>query len=146
MPRAVVWGPVRYQGLGIHHLYTTHGVEHIITILLHATRPTLTGKLLRTSNDEMQLETGLSGSFLSYSHINYGSLVTRSWIGSTWQFISESATDPFPKPALACLDDCFLMELLFDNGYRGAELRALNGCRMHLHALRISVLCTADRL
>jgi hypothetical protein len=55
-------------------------------------------------------------------------------------------TNPFPKPVLACLDDCFLMELFFDNGYHGEELRALNGCRMHLHALQTSDLCTADEL
>jgi hypothetical protein len=143
--KAVVWGPVQYQGLSICRLYTTQGVKHILTILRHATHPTLTGKLLRTSIEEIHFETGLPGSFLSYSHIHYGSLVRRLWIGSTWQFITESTitlTDPFPKPALACLDDCFLMELLFYNGQYGAELRALNCCQMHLHALRISDLCT----
>jgi hypothetical protein len=46
MPRAVVWGPVRYQGLGIRHIYTTQGIEHLLAMLRHATRPTLTGKLL----------------------------------------------------------------------------------------------------
>jgi hypothetical protein len=49
MPRAIVWGPLRYQGLDIKHLYTTQGVEHLLTLLRHATRPTLTGQLLRTS-------------------------------------------------------------------------------------------------
>jgi hypothetical protein len=64
MPRAVVWGPMRYQGLGICHLYTTQGVEHLLAILRHATHPTLSGQLLRTTIEEMQLEIGLPRSFL----------------------------------------------------------------------------------
>jgi hypothetical protein len=68
MPRAIVWGPTRYQGLGIRHLWTTQGVEHLLAILRHATRPTLTGQLIRTSMDDMQLEIGVSASFLKYSY------------------------------------------------------------------------------
>jgi hypothetical protein len=45
IPRAVVWGPLRYQGLGIRHLYTTQGVEHLLAILRHGTRETITGQL-----------------------------------------------------------------------------------------------------
>jgi hypothetical protein len=42
--------------------------------------------------DEMQLETGLSQSFSSYSYEVYGSTATRSsWMAaSTWKFLSES--------------------------------------------------------
>jgi hypothetical protein len=93
------------------------------------------------------LEIGLPRSFLSYKHSTYGILATRSWLASTWQFLSESNStvlDPFPKPALACVNDCFLMELFADYGYSGSDLRDLNICRMHLHALRLSDICTAD--
>jgi hypothetical protein len=51
MPRAVVWGPLRYQGLAICHLYTTQGVEHLLALLWHGTCPTLTGQLLHTSSN-----------------------------------------------------------------------------------------------
>jgi hypothetical protein len=147
MPRAVVWGPERYQGLGIRHLYTTQGVEHLLAILRHATRATLTGQLLRTSMDELQLELGLQHSLFSYSYSDYGAIATKSWMTSTWQFLSESnitLIDPFSKPSLASSADCFLMERFSDHGYKGAELRHLNDCRMHLHALRLSDICTAD--
>jgi hypothetical protein len=122
MPRAVVWGPLRYQGLGIRHLYTTQGVEHLLAILRHATRDTLTGQLLRTSMEEMQLETGVSQSFLSYSFDAYGYMATRSWIASTWKFLSDSditLIDPFTKPQAACDNDAFLMEKFVEHGYRG---------------------------
>ena len=97
--------------------------------------------------EEMQLEIGVSKSFLSYSFELYGPLATRSWIGETWRFLSDSAItvfDPFDKPQLACSDDCFLMERFVSYGYRGTELLQLNHCRMHLHALRLSDLCSAD--
>ena len=37
IPRDIVWGPLRYQGLGIHHLWTTQAVEHLLAILRHGT-------------------------------------------------------------------------------------------------------------
>jgi hypothetical protein len=80
MPQAVVWGHVRYQGLGNRHLYTTQGIEHLLAILRHATHPTLTGKHIRATIEEMQLEIGVSESFLSYSYPDYGAITTRSWI------------------------------------------------------------------
>ena len=44
MPQPVVWGPLRYQGLGIYHLWTTtQGVKHLLAVLRHMTHPTLTG-------------------------------------------------------------------------------------------------------
>jgi hypothetical protein len=147
MPRAIVWGPMRYQGLGIRHLWTTQGVEHLLAILRHATRSTLTGQLIRTSMEDMQLEIGVSASFLKSSYNYYGCLATRSWISETWRFLSDSritVVDPFPKPPLACPNDCFLMERFFQHGYRGSDLLQLNQCRMHLHALRLSDLCTAN--
>jgi hypothetical protein len=147
MLRAVVWGPVRYQGLGIRHLYTTQGIEHLLAILRHATIPTLTGKLLQTTIEEMQLEIGVSEFILSYSFADYGVIATRSWISATSKFLSESrikVIDPFPKPQQASRTDRFLMEAFFACGYRGVELRNLNNCRLHLHALQISDICTAD--
>jgi hypothetical protein len=147
IPRAIVWGPLRYQGLGIRHLFTTQGVEHLIAILRHASHPSLTGKLLRVTMEEMQMETGLSRSFFSYSYQVYGCLATRSWIAATWQFLSESSitlVDPFIKPALASALDKFLMESFTAAGYRGNDLRRLNECRLYLHALRLSDVCSAD--
>ena len=59
MPRPVIWGPLRYQGLGIHHLWMTQGVEHLLAMLRHASRQTLTGQLLWTTMEEVQLEIGV---------------------------------------------------------------------------------------
>jgi hypothetical protein len=148
IPRAIVWGPLRYQGLEIRHLFTTQGVEHLIAIMCHARHPSSTGKLLRVTMEEMQMETGLSRSFFSYSYQVYGCLATRSWIAATWQFLLESSitlVDPFIKPALASALDKFLMESFAVVGYRGNDLRRLNECRLHLHALRLSDVCSADR-
>ena len=122
MPRPVVWGPLRYQGLGIHHLWTTQGVEDLLAILRRATRPTLAGKLIRTSVEEMQLEIGVPLSFLLCSFEAFGQLATRSWLAATWQFLSESkikVTDPFDKVPLECPEDSFLMLRFFSCGYRG---------------------------
>jgi hypothetical protein len=125
----------------------TQGVEHLVAILRHATRPMLTVQLIRTSMDDMQLKIGVSSSFLKYFCDYYGCLATRSWIAETWRFLSDSritVLDPFPKPSLACSNDCFIMEHFFQHRYRGSDLLQLNYCRMHLHALRLSDLCTTN--
>jgi hypothetical protein len=104
-------------------------------------------QLIRTNMDDMQLEISVSASFLKYSYDYYGCLATRSWIAETWRFLSDSritVVDPFPKPSLACSNDCFIMERFFRHGYRGLDLLQLNYCRMHLHALLLSDLCTAN--
>jgi hypothetical protein len=147
MPRAIVWGPTRHQGSGICHLWTTQGVEHLLAILRHATCPALTGQLLRTTVEELQLELGVSALFLSCSFDNCGCVTTASWTSETRRFLSDSkiqVLDPFSKPSLACPEDCFLMERFFACGHRGTELSQLNTCRMHLHALRLSDLCAVS--
>jgi hypothetical protein len=147
MPWAIMWGPLRYQGLDIKHLYTTQGVKHLLTLLRHATWPTLTGQLLRTSMEELQLELGVGKSFFRYSYQEYGSIETCCWMSATWKFLAVSSitlVDPFPKPVLASATDSFLMERFVAHGYRGTELRHLNLCRMHPNALRVSNICTSD--
>ena len=98
--------------------------------------------------EEMQLEIGVSTSFLHYSHDAYGPLATRTWIAETWRFLSESkikVMDPFDKPKLACPEDYFLMERCFAHSYRGKELMLLSTCHMHLvNALCLSDVCMAD--
>jgi hypothetical protein len=56
---------------------------------------------------------------------------------------SDHCVRSFPKPEPATPADRFLMEGFFAYGYRGVELRNLNHWRLHLHALRLSDLCTA---
>jgi hypothetical protein len=116
-------------------------------MLWHATRPTLTGQLVGTSMEEMQLEIGVPLSFLLCSCKACGCLATCSWLDATWRFLSGSkikVTDPFDKVQLACPEDSFLMVRFFARGYRRKELERLNNCRVHLRALLLSDLCTAD--
>jgi hypothetical protein len=145
MPRTVVWGPVCYQGLGIRHLYTTQGIGHLLAILRHATRPTLTGK----SSFE-PLSRKCSWKLVFPNHFFPTPLLTTEsssqdpgsqLLGSSCQI---KVTDPFPKPQQASRTDRFFMEAFVACGYRGVELRNLHNCRLHLHALQISDMCTAD--
>jgi hypothetical protein len=97
----------------------------------------------------IQLETGLSQSYFSFSVQDYGPIATRSWIAATWEFLSDSnmitIANPFPKPELACTSDRFhITECFFEHGYQSSELHQLNNCCLHLHALYLSDLCTAD--
>ena len=123
VPRVAVWGPLPYQGLSIHHLWTTEGVEHILAMLRHATCPTLTGQLIWTATEEMQLETGIiSTSFLCYSHEAYGPLATHSWTAQTWRFLLELKVRRrilSTSLSLLAMKIPFSWNVFFAYGYRG---------------------------
>ena len=60
--------------------------------------PNADRSLLPMTMEEMQLEIGVSTSFLRYSYDAYGSLATRSWIAETWRFFLDSKIQRFsPK-------------------------------------------------
>ena len=43
MPRAIVYGSLNVQGLDVNHPYSSQTIQHLQTIMRHATRPTITG-------------------------------------------------------------------------------------------------------
>ena len=92
MPRVLVYGPIKYTGLGINQLYTTQGLLHVRAVLDHCWRTTETGKLLRTSIEIAKVETGLQGSLWSYDYDVYSHLCEDTWVKHLWQFLWETGT------------------------------------------------------
>ena len=85
MKHAFVYGPKLYQGLGLHHPYITQFISHIITTCTHMRKSTLTGHLLATSYEYLQLETGLSEPF-KHSYQEIGKFTTsKSWLTNLWE-------------------------------------------------------------
>ena len=57
-PRAVVYGPDEFQGLGIHNPFITQGVEHIKALINEIDAGTDTGDLIRATLEQLHLELG----------------------------------------------------------------------------------------
>ena len=58
LPRALVYAPLRYQGMGIADPWATQLIEHLHVILRHCTRPTINGRLLNSNMENLTLELG----------------------------------------------------------------------------------------
>lgn len=89
LPWAVVYAPLKYQGLTIPNLYIETGIQHITLLLQETHADTPTGKLLRMSIEATKLEIGRGGSLFTQSFTKYGQLAMKSWVKNTWQFLSE---------------------------------------------------------
>jgi hypothetical protein len=89
LPRAVVYSPLKYQGMAIPNLYVETGIQHVALLLqeTHANSPT--GKLLRMSIEATKVEIGVGGLLFQQSFDRYGQLAMDSWIKHTWKFLSN---------------------------------------------------------
>ena len=64
LPLPLVYGPIKYQGLGKHNLWVTQGIAHLEMLVNHGySSKDSTSKLLCTSAQAMMLELG-SGKIL----------------------------------------------------------------------------------
>ena len=139
-PRAVVYGPVSGQGLGVKNLYTTQCASHVALIIQHFHSQSVTGHLLRHSFELLQLEWGRKRLPLESYLTKRSNYVTKSWLQFTWQFLTDNEIklkthrDQL-KPSR--VNDVFLMDE-FIGSFTVAELKRINECRMHLRALTLS--------
>lgn len=89
MPRAIVFGPLKYQGLGLKHLYTLQGIAHLKDLITRCHTPSITGALHRASYEQMALEAGIGEDFLRHNFSKCRYSVTAGLAQHTWQFLSE---------------------------------------------------------
>ena len=146
IPQAIVYGPMKYQGLGINDLYVSQGIAHIKKLINHAySARDPTGQLLRASAQHLLLELGTSHQLFEHDYRIFGPIATKSWMKHTWQFFSEfniSLESDTPSLHLQCPQDQFLMEGFQQHYNKG--LPRLNRCRMYLNVCSLAEITTAD--
>ena len=141
-PRVLVYGPTKFQGLGVTSLYTTQGLEHIERLVKFGTSMKhLTGKILRHSLEALKMELGTNGSVFSLPYETWGPLATESWLKFTWHFLAEHEmriSDGVAEFTLCREHDSLLMDNFVAAGYTGETLRTLNRCRLYLRVVMMS--------
>ena len=84
-----MYGPVKFQGLGVPSLFTFQKTQHILRILKYCLAEVhVTGQLIRHSLEATKLEIGCEGSVLLKLFDELGMLATPTWITHTWEFLS----------------------------------------------------------
>ena len=149
MPRDVVYGPPDAGGFALPNLYIEQGLAQLRTYLQFGrSRTFITGFLLRSSVEYLQLELGSLGSPFAVSFDTWAHCAVDTWCTSLWRFVSSYAislpaiTEPFP---LLRIGDRPIMESFWRVGYRSPRiLRDLNACRLALRALTLADIVTTD--
>ena len=141
LARDVVYGPKKFQGLGLKHPYTTMGIAHIRFIMEHCRADTDLGKNFRINLECLKLEVGVGGSILSNRFQDYCVLATHGIVKHTWQFLAEHKMflyDNVSDLVLRRERDTFLVDAFRLRGFKGKALRRLNLCRLFLQVSTLS--------
>jgi hypothetical protein len=147
MPLALVYGPTKFQGLGIQDPWATQLIEHIHVILRHCTRPTPTGTLLRSNMENLVLELGSATPFWQLNYHDWSMLATHSWITRTWKDLHDSPLSlkgPLTMTPSQRHHDQFLMDVFMTLHLTPAQLISLNNTHMYKQVIRTSDISSAD--
>ena len=139
----VLYADVQSQGLGLHSLYLSQGIKHVIEILEHSWKQSTTGSFLTTSLEYLRLELGINDNILNSDYTKYSFLIiSPTWITNTWQFMSKfNITTSFDCETILPKreQDQPIMQLLIDmNIFSNQELIIVNKCRIYLQAFMLS--------
>ena len=146
-PRAVVYAPFRFQGLGIPHPFGVQMGKHLDMLLRHSANSTSTGVFLQATLQAHQLETGTSFGIFQQEYCNTAILTSDTWVKRVWKLLDEHRIHvEFDSPPLSLRreGDALLMDLFIDAEVDQDILLWLNWCRQHLHAVTLSDIVTAD--
>ena len=131
---SVLFGPLRYQGLGFLHLHTIQCTTHISMLMEFMGTATDTGNILTHSLEALNMETGLDGNPFEYDYTIFKNCVSLGWFTHLWEFVTTNNIKlqrcthvPTPIQLLPQRDnDTLVMKLFVDNGYKRKQLGILN--------------------
>ena len=151
LPRKLVYGTIKNQGMGIHNLFTTQGIVQIQTLLDHIWRNTETGKLIRTSMECAKMELGMNGSLFECNFDMYGFLCEETWVKHLWKYVQSNGIVVKDKvgeiPMLRENDRCITTH--FARAYQAglitkSEWLKANKCRKYLKVLTVADMASGN--
>ena len=147
--RDLLYAPTQVQGFNLKNPYIHQGVIHVRDISEHLWKNSLTGKLLKTTLEQLRIELGLNIPILSSNFKQYEHLVlTESHVSKTWDFMSEqgiSLKDDTPIIPLLRINDKSIMKIFLNSKEIKKEwLPTLNKCRLYLQAFSLADITTGS--
>jgi hypothetical protein len=146
-PRAVVYAPEHFGGLGMLRLDVEQGITHVMSALGHIRAETLLGQHIMTLLESYQMATGMCGNPLS--NIIHQTHVDAPWLETLREFLhSIQATIRIPSLAtinpLRQFDKCIMIHAIKSKLFSSQEMRMINNCRMFLQVNFLSEISTGD--
>ena len=90
MPRAVFYGEVEHQDLGLHNVYPIMVIRTIQAGLYTTWKDSIIGKLVFISMELFKLELEMQRSISELNYKTFGYLGTDCWIKYLWKFTQEN--------------------------------------------------------
>jgi len=129
MARAVVHGPLRFQGLDIPNLYTEQLIARLQTLLQYGSQPEdVTGSMIRYTAEAFRLELGVAGELFE-APAALAAVVTDSWIKACWlDMVTHDIhiKSDIPDFKLPRAGDGEIMLAFLKAGFHTEELATLN--------------------
>ena len=156
-PRAVVFGPALYQGMGVMHPFHNQEIEHLQVIIEQVnlfnraedkktTDPS--GEAIQHSFEELRLEMGLPGQITDWRYKRIKDSVTNCWLKTVLKYCDRykiSLYDELPRLRPARKGDVNVMEAFYNKGtYTNSEYKKLNTYRLYLGVVYLSDFTTAN--
>ena len=116
-PKAVIYGPQKYQGLGIPHPSGLQMSRQLDMLLRHPANRTTTAHYLDSCLQPHQLETGTSYGLLQQDYSNTAILASDTWLKRVWKDLDSVGVHvETSTPALQLFreNDALLMDLFID--------------------------------
>jgi hypothetical protein len=150
-PRAVVYGPKEFGGLGFRHLHTEQGISGVLTLLKHLRahrHGSALCRLVELSIANLDLEAGLGVHSLTDPHV-YAPHISPGWLQSVRAFLHEvdgslHNLQTFLDAGPHRTNDVFLMPGIARAASAPSEVTRFNYCRLYLRVQRLSDLASAD--
>ena len=148
-PHAILYSPLKYGGRNFPNIYWEQGILHIDTLLSHASALTITGKLILSEIENLQLEVGELVPVLSLDFYKYSYRTTPCWAHSLWEFISKHkltvSSSSFVYPTPLREHDVSIMSALQQlPSLTKSDLDILNRVRQHLQVTSLADITTGD--
>lgn len=69
--REVLYGTIGSQGFGLKNLFLSQGISHIVRIVEHIWKDTVTGHFLHTNIEQLRLEIGMNIEIFNTKYDNF---------------------------------------------------------------------------
>jgi hypothetical protein len=141
--REVVFGTMKYGGLGLTQLSVVQGYGQFQYLLGHLRSDDTSGTLYRILMEFTQLECGMEQEILSCDFDKYEkNILTPNWITECWRFQricdAKIQTTGTWKPLRGRKGDVALMEVFANNFFTAKEMKDINRCRIYLQVFYLS--------
>lgn len=143
-----MFGPIRYAGINLPHLYTTQSIGILRSLLGHLRVRDKTANLFLIDISTIQLLIGSTTLFFNLPYDSYHILVELSWLTSVWCLMDDLKFKVEIRqayiPPISRQHDRSLTEMFTALRLPKTDMQRLNRCRIYLQVLHLSNIVSAD--